>query len=153
MILVVRHAVAGEKAKWKGRPDAERPLSGRGRKQAKALVKQHRDRDVERIVSSPLVRCLETVQPLADDRGIEVEVDDRLRPDASFEQVAELLRELVDEDAVVCSHGEVIGELVTRFVELGLKPAKRHDWKKGSTWVLRTKQGRFTKASYLEPRR
>ncbi len=153
MILVVRHAVAGEKAKWKGRPDAERPLSGRGRKQAKALVKQHRERPVDRILSSPYVRCLDTVAPLADAREIEVEVHPALAPDAPWEDLRDLLLSLVDEDVVLCSHGEAIGVMVDRLPELGLKPAKNPRWKKGSTWILTTKKGRFHKAVHKDPPR
>lgn len=153
MILVVRHAVAGEKQKWKGRPDRERPLSGRGRRQARALVKQLADLPVDRIVSSPYERCTETVAPLADARALQVEVDDRLAPKATFEEVRALLDELVDQDVALCSHGEVIGELVERLEELGVRAPRRREWRKGSTWVLRTKAGRLHKASYREPRR
>ncbi len=153
MILVVRHAVAGDKAKWKGRPDHERPLSGRGRKQAKALVKQHRERPVDRILSSPYARCLETVAPIADALGIEVEEHEALRPDADWKALRDLVLSLADEDVLLCSHGEVIGVLVERFPELGIKPAKKLVWKKGSTWVLTTKKGRLHKAVHKDPPR
>ncbi len=153
MLLVIRHAVAGERQKWKGRPDEERPLSGRGRKQALALVKQHRERPVERILSSPYERCKATVEPLAESRGLKVETHPALEEGASWTSIRSLLREIVDQDVALCSHGDVIGLIVENLPDLGMKPAKRAEWKKSSTWVLHTRDGAFRKAVYKDPPR
>ncbi len=153
MILVIRHAVAGERAKWRGTPDERRPLSGRGRKQAKALVRQHKDRPIERLLSSPYDRCIQTLEPLAEDRGLEIEIHPALEEGASFKQIRAMLDELVDQDVAVCSHGDVIGTLITNLEKLGAKKAKRDEWRKASTWVLETKAGRVKRARYKEPPR
>ena len=60
MILLLRHASAGDSAAWVG-DDHERPLDKRGRKQAKALVAQLGGFAPVAIVSSPYLRCLQTV--------------------------------------------------------------------------------------------
>jgi len=64
MLVVVRHADAGDKQSWEG-PDALRPLSPAGHRQAEGLVIRMEDYPVERILCSPTVRCLQTVEPLA----------------------------------------------------------------------------------------
>jgi 8-oxo-(d)GTP phosphatase len=101
-LLVVRHASAGDRDDWKG-PDADRPLDERGRRQAEQLVNQLAPFTIGRIVSSPFARCVDTVQPLARARGLEVETGDDLAEGADPERVRRLLLEL-DDEAVVCMH-------------------------------------------------
>jgi broad specificity phosphatase PhoE len=81
----VRHAHAGDKRNWTG-PDLERPLSGTGRREAHGLLTRLRDYDITRILSSPTVRRLQTVEPLAARRGLTLETTEVLgvgvsRPD------------------------------------------------------------------------
>ena len=63
-VLVVRHAKAGDRSSWPG-ADRDRPLSGKGRRQAEALVDTLSDWKPVRILSSPFARCVQTVEPLA----------------------------------------------------------------------------------------
>ena len=63
MLLLVRHADAGVKGSWDG-PDALRPLSPMGRRQAEGLVVRLEDYPVDRILCSPTARCHQTVQLL-----------------------------------------------------------------------------------------
>jgi phosphohistidine phosphatase SixA len=72
MPYLVRHAHAGDKRAWTG-PDRLRPLSGSGRREAHGLLVQLRPYPVVRILSSPAVRCVQTVEPLAQRRGLPVE--------------------------------------------------------------------------------
>src|SRR5215212_7441628 len=72
MLLVVRHADAGDKRSWTG-PDMLRPLSPSGQLQAEGLVFRLEDYPVERILSSPTLRCYQTVEPLARDRLLRIE--------------------------------------------------------------------------------
>ena len=72
MLLVVRHADAGDKRTWRGR-DALRPLSPAGHRQAEGLVVRLEDYPVERILCSPTLRCRQTVEPLARDRMLRIE--------------------------------------------------------------------------------
>jgi len=70
-LYIVRHCEpAGQE------PSA--PLTERGKRQAKALCAFLARFDVERIVSSPFVRALESIQPLGARLGIGVETDSRL---------------------------------------------------------------------------
>jgi 8-oxo-dGTP diphosphatase len=104
-VLLLRHASAGDRSAWDG-DDRLRPLDERGRQQAQALRDRLRDRAIARIVSSPFLRCVETVEPLADALGLEVETDARLAEGTPPERVLSLLEEL--DGGLACTHGDVI---------------------------------------------
>ncbi len=148
-ILVLRHADAGSRGDWEGR-DHLRPLSGRGRQQADRLVEQYRARRIERILTSPFTRCIQTVQPLADARGLPVEEEDAIAEGAPLAVVQELVRDLGDTDAVLCSHGDVIHLLLTDLSHRDVAVRDPLRWEKGSTWALDGGTP-LTTATYLPP--
>ena len=149
-VLVVRHAHAGERDGWRG-DDRLRPLSTVGHQQADAIAAQLAPWHVTRVVSSPLVRCVQTVEPLAVAHGLDVVTDDRLAEGAAPEQTAALLRESAP-GTVLCSHGDVIGDLVERLADRRLVDRRDARWAKGSTWVVELDGDRQPRrASYLPP--
>jgi 8-oxo-(d)GTP phosphatase len=101
-LLVLRHASAGDSENWAG-ADADRPLDEGGRRQAEELVEQLAPYVIKRIVSSPFIRCVETVVPLARARGLEVETSDDLAEGADPARVRRLLLGL-EAEALVCAH-------------------------------------------------
>ena len=115
MSVLLRHASAGHRDAWAG-DDWHRPLDEKGRREAEELAVVLGTDDVRRVVSSPYVRCVETVEPLAAALGLEVEVDDRLAEGAG--RAAEAL--LAEGGVVACTHGDVIHDLIGR----GLKKAE-----------------------------
>jgi 8-oxo-dGTP diphosphatase len=124
-VFLVRHASAGERTEWEG-DDRLRPLDEKGRKQAADLVALLNEFAIDRILSSPAVRCVQTVEPLARSRGVEIEQLEQLSEDWQWNAGATLVHELASEDAVVCGHG-------------GLEQAALDDpprWKKGAVFVL-----------------
>ncbi|MGZ4410227.1 MAG: SixA phosphatase family protein, partial [Gaiellaceae bacterium] len=77
MILLVRHASAGDRYEWED-DDGLRPLDERGRRQANELVDLLEQYEVTRLFSSPALRCVQTVEPFAQARGFDIEVRDEL---------------------------------------------------------------------------
>jgi 8-oxo-(d)GTP phosphatase len=151
-ILLVRHAKAGNRQDWAG-DDRLRPLSPAGARQADDLAKRLTPYHPVRVLSSPYTRCRQTVEPLAAAVGVKVDDSEELAEGRSHEAI-ELIRRLAaeSEDAavVLCSHGDVIPEVLDYFAredELDLGRAPR--CAKGSTWVLDAAGGRFVKATYL----
>jgi phosphohistidine phosphatase SixA len=132
MLLVVRHADAGDKHTWKG-PDSLRSLSPTGHHQAEGLVVRLDDYPVERILCSPTLRCYQTVQPLARDRMLQIESAPALGVDASPAQLLTLFWDLELRNSVLCTHGEGIGLLLTRLIADTLMVEDPLDWPEGST--------------------
>ena len=150
MLLVVRHADAGDKGSWDG-PDVGRPLSPAGCRQAEGLVVRLEDYPVERILCSPTVRCHQTVQPLADDRLLRIERIPALGVDAAPAEVLALFWDRGLRNAVLCTHGETIGRLLSRLAADGLVAAAPLQWPKGSTWLLQRTAPPQVRARYLAP--
>lgn len=133
-LLLVRHADAGDRAAWTG-DDLARPLSATGRAQSDALAALHADRPLEVILSSPARRCVDTVAPLAEARGLPVERTDVLAEGAGFEALDHLLTRLTAQDALLCSHADVIGAALTALWRRGHVP-QRPNPRKVATWVV-----------------
>jgi 8-oxo-dGTP diphosphatase len=150
VVYLVRHAHAGHKDTWIAR-DTLRPLSASGRDEAAGLVVTLRHLPVSRILSSPATRCLQTVQPLARQRQLPIEVDGDLGVDAGPVHALELLEQLGLSEAVVCSHGELIGKVMERLVAGGLRPDGPLRWPKGSIWLLDRDHAGGLRGSYLPP--
>jgi 8-oxo-dGTP diphosphatase len=150
MVYLVRHAHAGSKAKWEG-PDLARPLSAQGRKEALGLIERLDSLPVGRLLSSPAERCLQTVQPLAAQLGRPVEPIEALGVDGSGARVVELLGDLALDEAVLCTHGEIIGEVFDELEKAGIELSDPPRWPKGCTWVLRRVGGHAWKGIYLAP--
>lgn len=175
-VVLLRHAWAGDRDEYEG-DDRERPLDAYGRRQAEALptalaaqgviaALRSRGPGEERgappvLVSSPLVRCHDTLEPLASAIGTTVELDEDLAevappvrsqdgwPDAAWlgtRAVRALDRAALtageEATVVVCSHGEVLPALlaviaarsdreVPATVDLTAKALP-----KGAAWVL-----------------
>ena len=112
--VLLRHASAGHRTRWDGH-DHSRPLDERGRGQADELVELLVPLGVRRVVSSPYVRCVETVEPLAAALGVPVEQDDRLA-EGEGGSARGLLRE---EGVLCCTHGDVVEALIGRGLKKG----------------------------------
>lgn len=149
-LYVVRHADAGTRGRDDG-PDELRPLSKRGRAQADAVRDLLADAGIVRLVASPFRRCVQTLQPLADHLGLVVEPDERIAEGHGFSGALELARELRGAPAAICSHGDVIPDLLEALVRRGTAFKDEPRWPKASTWVLTRNGDGFSKARYLPP--
>jgi phosphohistidine phosphatase SixA len=118
IVFLHRHARAGHRETWDGDDDSLRPLDERGRRQAEALATLLADRGFSRIVSSPYTRCVQSVEPLADARGLQVEAVDALAEGAGEAAALELFRSL-GVPAVACVHGDLIEALVGESAKKG----------------------------------
>jgi 8-oxo-dGTP diphosphatase len=148
-IYLVRHARAGSRKAWKG-DDALRPLSKAGRTQARALAKARADAGITEIVSSPFVRCRQTVEPLAQSLGLEVTLSDALAEGASLTDALRLVEKFSHENTVLCSHGDVIGELLQHYERAGVE-LDDNRLEKASVWVLDVRDGVVRGAHYVPP--
>lgn len=133
VVELIRHAKAGARSDWHHGPDHERPLSARGWEQAHQLTEALLTGDpIAALHTSPLVRCRQTLEPLARATGLPLVEEDALAEapgvpvvDAGSLWVASawlagraaaLIDRLVaahpDERIVCCSHGDVLPALL-----------------------------------------
>jgi phosphohistidine phosphatase SixA len=141
-VLLVRHARAGEREKWEG-DDRLRPLDERGQRQAILLAPLLREEAATQLLSSPYVRCVQTLAPAAA-QGLPLELQGELAEGAVREDVLRLLRSLAPEGVpALCTHGDVIAELI----------GDERKAAKGSVWELEVEVagGRISPLRYLPP--
>jgi phosphohistidine phosphatase len=138
-LFLIRHAHAVD---GDGLRDDDRPLSAEGRRQARevggALARQKVR--FARIVTSPLVRAVETAELVAVSVGFDggLEVHEALRPDGSWKELA---RDLLDGDGggggagplALVGHEPTISHVLSKLLhQKGLSMAKgtvvRLDW-------------------------
>lgn len=149
VIYLVRHAKAGERRVWEG-DDEARPLSKLGWKQSEAIAIRLESKGATSLYSSPYIRCMQTLEPLAERLGVDVESEPRLYEGEPFEPVLDLLGE-VDSGAVLCSHGDIIPAVIEALGRRGMQVESRPDWRKGTIWVLKRKGDRITKGKVWPP--
>jgi broad specificity phosphatase PhoE len=150
-ILLIRHANAGARSEWAG-DDRLRPLSRKGARQAAALVKKLTPLQPDRILSSPYVRCVQTVEPLAERLAVKVETTEELAEGSVGEAIALVRANAGTGSVALCTHGDIVPEVLVALADedhLDLGPSPRQP--KGSVWILEAKKGRFVKATYLPP--
>lgn len=137
-LFLVRHAKAGDRSKWDG-DDRFRPLTKKGWRQAETLCVRIADivssTSGLRLVSSPYVRCRQTIEPLSSRLDVTIEDDDRLAEGFRLDGALELVSSL-PHGSVLCSHGDVIPEVITALQRRGADILTDPDWRKASVWVL-----------------
>jgi len=146
---IVRHGSAGSRPYPHG-DDLERPLDQRGRDQADRLVQYFAPGNVRAVWSSMAARCIQTISPLAEARGLEVSTFRELTEGATPIDLIELLRAEahVAGDLVMCSHGDVIPDVIGRLYRDGMSVVGARGCEKGSVWSLQTKGRDILRATY-----
>jgi phosphohistidine phosphatase SixA len=146
-IYLVRHAKAGSRRDWSADDDL-RPLAPTGQRQASRIADDLVDVGATRIVSSPFVRCRQTLDPLAQRLRLPLELSDALAEGASLTDTLRLLEKVTGETTVLCTHGDVVGNVIHHLALTGLTIDDDH-LEKGSTWVLDTRESEIVGARYV----
>ena len=149
-LILVRHASAGRKADWRGNDDS-RPLDAQGAADAHLLARLLACfAPTARVISSPALRCTETMRPFAAGFGGSVEAEARLAPHArsagfssrtdQADAFRRLLGDLVAErrPAALCLHRENLPQALAAVCSaLGAPDAVPADASlpKGGFWV------------------
>ena len=148
-VYLVRHAVAGSRGRWKG-DDALRPLSKAGRAQADGIAEHLAEEPIDLVLSSPYTRCVGTVEPLARKLGLGIEMADALAEGTQISQALRLFEKVQDREAVLCTHGDVMQDLLDHFGRHGVK-LRDHRMEKGSVWVFEIEDDKVRRARYVPP--
>lgn len=148
-LYLVRHAKAGKRKEWTG-DDSARPLDKIGWLQAEVLALRLIARQPTTLHSSPYLRCVQTLEPLAEKLGVEISREARLEEGAGHRECIEWM-ETLDEGAVMCSHGDVIPDVVMGLERRGMVILGDPDWRKASVWVIERNAQGFTSGRAWAP--
>jgi phosphohistidine phosphatase SixA len=149
-LYLIRCATAAKRRDWDG-PDEDRPLTTVGRAQADALADWLGRQPIAHVLSSPSLRCVQTVTPLARRRDLEVEELSSLAPSHDVQLVLAWIRAL-PEHSVLCSHGSLITRVMEILTRQGAEIAGTPDWRKGVTWVLQRRDHHVVGTYTVPPR-
>jgi len=152
-VHLVRHAKAKNRLEW-DEPDELRPLTKRGRREAAALAERLGRDDVGRLVSSPYLRCVQTLEPLALGTDLVIETTGLLAEGSAGEDAASLLLSLArtSDEPIVCStHGDVVHEVVRIVAASGIALAGPRDAPVASAWVFEIDAGAFAGGRFVPP--
>ena len=149
-IHLVRHGRAVPRGQWTG-DDLLRPLSPRGLAEAEALAMHLAGERPARIVSAPALRCQQTLEPLAVEADLPVEVDERLAEGEETSRLLELFPAAADGTLVLCTHARPLAALLEALELAEPERGEGIPCKKGSLWVLDGPGSMPTRAAYFEP--
>lgn len=151
-LTLIRHSEAGARIAWSG-DDAERPLDEDGMRQAAELVELLDLAPETRLLASPYLRCVQTLEPLAASLGAGVEAEEMIGELASTWTILEFLAQLLDSglDTAVSSHGNVVPILLRGLAERGHVDSQPWYCEKGSAWDIHI--GDPSRTRYLPPPR
>jgi 2,3-bisphosphoglycerate-dependent phosphoglycerate mutase len=114
-IFLIRHCEA------QGQP-AQAPLTNKGHTQAIALSEFFRDIPIDRIISSPFKRTIQSIEPLAKRLNLEIETNDllteRVLSSQNLSDWLEKLRDTFDDLELKFEGGESSNEAMKRIVEV-----------------------------------
>jgi phosphoserine phosphatase len=112
ILYVARHGETdwNREGRYQGR--RESTLTETGRAQARALAQTLASHPIDRVIASPLRRCVETAVPLAELLRVEVETDDRLVEIAHGDWEGRLRAEIEQIDAEMMRQWRAQPELV-----------------------------------------
>lgn len=149
--LLVRHGSAGRRF-GDGAGDDRRPLDAEGRRLGRRLALVATCFEPKRLLSAPVLRCRETLEPTSAALGIEIEVEPALGerawavdPSGALETIVGRLGE--EPDSVLCSQGGAIPELLSGLVRRyasepgALLPSGGGATPKGGWWAIGLEDG------------
>ena len=145
---IVRHAKAGSRSNWP-EDDRLRPLGKKGVKQAEALVTVLEPFPITAVYSSPFLRCVQTVEPLARARKLPVKQTSQLAEGHGVAGAMQLMEHPKLDHALLSTHGDIVWELVEELVNQRVIKPGTGGFDKGSTWVVDLEDGAFTRARFI----
>lgn len=152
-VLIVRHGTAGVRARYKG-DDRNRPLDKHGRAQAESLIGQLTAFGATDVYAADRVRCIQTIEPLAQELGVAISVEPSLTeeaygkdPQAAHDRVIQIATQSAN--PVICTQGKVIPSLRQWWCARDGLTHRELGNRKGSTSVLSLWEGRLIAIDYI----
>jgi 8-oxo-dGTP diphosphatase len=119
--------------------------------QAEGLIATFEALPVASVWSSPFLRCVQTVEPLARACRLAIKESAALAEGHGLAGVMTLMADPNLADAVLCTHGDIVWELVEELVKRRVIKAGDGGLEKGSTWVVDMRNGVPGHATFIPP--
>ena len=149
-VHLIRHAKAKTRHDWT-ELDELRPLTKRGKREAQALAKRLRDEPFERLVASPYLRCVQTLEPLSLAIELPIETTELLSEGGDAAGVVELILSLAQNEPIACcTHGDVLFDVVRTVASTGIPLEGPFDVPVASAWILELGPDGFTGGRFME---
>lgn len=129
--------------------DSNRALDDVGIIQAGGIADLLAGADIQQVIASPALRCVQTVEPLADKLNLGVEISHDLwegQPSLAAIGLAERLAG-GGVTAVLCSHGDIIPGMLDGFAARGIH-LDGSGCAKGSVWSMEVVDGAIVAGAY-----
>jgi len=149
-IYLVRNARALRRVKWDG-PGDLRPLTDRGERHAHGLQARFAAVPLHAILSGPSLRCRETVEGIANMRGLSGANDPCVHAGAPVDRALARIQSLGEQPTLVCTHGPLVRALLEALDVGRIDSAAPLQCEKGSMWVLEGPGFRVARATYVPP--
>lgn len=150
-VILLRHAEALPRKRWDG-PELERPLSGRGRTDAEALVPVLAAYGDATLASSPYARCVATLTPAAEAAGTALALEPAIGEGADPEVGRGWLRQMLKagRTVVACTHRPVLPELLAESPLGQAVHSGRRALAPAEAWVLHARDGHVVAVDRLK---
>jgi phosphohistidine phosphatase SixA/predicted NUDIX family NTP pyrophosphohydrolase len=152
-LIILRHTKAIERGDWDEK-DSERTLNEKGFNQAQYLIDHLKPFAVEEIYTSDYVRCVQTVTPMAQARGLGVTQVPSLNEE-TFEHdpmrsisFANALKQ-DEKNILICSHNPVIPTMLRGILNTMLKNKDLIKLEPGDAWIIHRVRGEIVGLDYL----
>jgi 8-oxo-dGTP pyrophosphatase MutT (NUDIX family)/phosphohistidine phosphatase SixA len=132
-LIVLRHTQAVKRSDFKGKRDLDRPVTGRGRSQAKALVPLLDAYGITAVHSSDAQRCVQSVRKYAKFAQVPVLPETSLSEEnhnGSAKKTSQRVRDLASQrlPLVICSHRPVLPTILETLADAMGEDASRPAW-------------------------
>lgn len=152
-LIILRHTKALERGDWED-SDSLRTLNERGFAQAEFLVEHLRPFAIDEIYTSDFTRCIQTVEPLAKQRGIPATQIQNLNetifesdPERSIAFANALKQD--QKNILICSHNPVIPTMLRGILNTKLKNRDLIKLEPGDAWLVHRIKGEIVALDYL----
>lgn len=152
-LIILRHAKALERGDWDD-DDALRTLDARGLSQATRLIDHLLPFAIDEIYTSNFTRCVQTVEPLGQSRGLPVTQVPSLNettfehdPERSISFANALKQD--EKNILICSHNPVIPTMLRAIINTKLKNKDLIKLEPGDAWLVHRIKGEVVALDYL----
>ena len=144
-LIILRHTKALERGDW-DRADSLRTLDERGLEQSQFLIQHLKPFAIDEIYTSDYTRCVQTVTPLGQSRGLTITEIPNLNEETFVHDPERAISfanavKQDEKNILICSHNPVIPTMVRGILNTKLKNKDLMKLEPGDAWIVHRVRG------------